>query len=210
MTNSNTASRRGRPPKAGRQNQDTRAALIRSGLAQLTENGFASSGIDAILKDVGVPKGSFYFYFKNKEAFGSAVIESYAQYFARKLDTYLLDEAYSPLTRLANFVEDAKAGMAKHAFKRGCLVGNLGQEVGVLPASFRPQLIEIFASWESRVCACFEQAKLVGEIAQDADCNALANYFWIGWEGAVIRAKLEQSAKPLEAYINHFICMLPK
>jgi TetR/AcrR family transcriptional repressor of nem operon len=55
--------RRGRPPKIARENQDTKAELIRSGLEQLTKNGFASSGIDQILKKVAVPKGSFYHYF---------------------------------------------------------------------------------------------------------------------------------------------------
>ncbi|WP_352298521.1 TetR/AcrR family transcriptional regulator, partial [Pseudoalteromonas sp. 20-MNA-CIBAN-0454] len=62
--------RRGRPPKISRDNPDTRAELIRSGLEQLTEQGFASSGIEPILKKVGVPKGSFYHYFASKEAFG--------------------------------------------------------------------------------------------------------------------------------------------
>ena len=134
--------RRGRPPKIIRENNDTKAELIRSGLEQLTEYGFASSGIDQILKRVNVPKGSFYHYFASKEAFGQAVIESYANYFARKLDVCLLDESYSPLARLHNFVEGAKVGMARHQFKRGCLVGNLGQEVDLLPESFRQQLID--------------------------------------------------------------------
>ena len=139
-----TKPRRGRPPKVSRENQDTKAELIRSGLEQLTESGFASSGIDQILKKVKVPKGSFYHYFASKEAFGQAVIENYASYFAKKLDACLLDESYSPLTRISNFVESAKIGMVRHQFKRGCLVGNLGQEVDLLPESFRQQLIDIF------------------------------------------------------------------
>ena len=92
MTTLMTKPRRGRPPKNTRDNSDTKAELIRSGLEQLTENGFASSGIDPILKKVGVPKGSFYHYFASKEAFGLAVIESYANYFAKKLDSCLLDQ----------------------------------------------------------------------------------------------------------------------
>jgi len=126
-----TKPRRGRPPKVSRENHDTKADLIRSGLEQLTENGFASSGVDQILKKVGVPKGSFYYYFASKEAFGQAVIENYAYYFANKLDVFLLDESYSPLTRISNFAEDAKRGMTRHQFKRGCLVSNLGQKIRV-------------------------------------------------------------------------------
>ena len=205
-----TKPRRGRPPKVSRENQDTRAELIRSGLEQLTESGFASSGIDQILKKVKVPKGSFYHYFASKEAFGQAVIENYATFFAKKLDVCLLDESYSPLTRICNFVEGAKLGMIRHNFKRGCLVGNLGQEVDLLPESFRQQLIDIFHSWQSRIENCLKAAQVQGDISNEADCELLAEFFWIGWEGAVSRAKLVQDTKPLDNYFNHFIQALPR
>ena len=205
MTTLNTTPRRGRPPKSSAQQRDIRAELIRSGLEHLTEIGFTASGLDKILKNVGVPKGSFYFYFNSKEAFGHAVLESYANYFANKLDICLLDNRFSPLTRIRNFVDDAKQGIARHQFKRGCLVGNLGQEVDVLPESFRPVLIAIFQSWQQRIAACLREAQLAGELAPAADCDALAEYFWIGWEGAVSRSRLEQSTKPLEHYLALFI-----
>lgn len=210
MTLSVTKPRRGRPPKVSRENQDTKAELIRSGLEQLTEQGFASSGIDQILKKVGVPKGSFYHYFASKEAFGQAVIENYASYFANKLDACLLDESYPPLTRISNFVEDAKIGMSRHQFKRGCLVGNLGQEVDLLPESFRKQLIDIFLSWQDRIANCLKAAQVQGSISMTANCELLAEHFWIGWEGAVSRAKLVQDTKPLDNYINQFIAGLPR
>ena len=209
MSDVQSKPRRGRPPKSA-QSRDTRAELIRSGLEHLTEIGFASAGIEKILKKVGVPKGSFYFYFSNKEAFGHAVLDNYAAYFAKKLDSCLLNTSYPPLERLHHFVEDAKQGMAKHEFKRGCLVGNLGQEVDMLPESFRSRLIEIFESWQSRVAACLEEAKRQGELSQAADSALLAEFFWTGWEGAVSRAKLERSAKPLDNYYHFFIQGLAK
>ncbi len=210
MTLSVIKPRRGRPPKVSRENQDTKAELIRSGLEHLTKNGFVSSGIDQILKKVGVPKGSFYHYFASKEAFGQAVLENYASYFANKLDVCLLDKSYPPLVRIGNFVEDAKTGMARHQFKRGCLVGNLGQEVDLLPESFRQQLIDIFSCWQHRIANCLKEAQLQGEIADIANCELLAEYFWIGWEGAVSRAKLVQNTEPLENYFNYFIAALPR
>ncbi|NRA84774.1 MAG: TetR family transcriptional regulator C-terminal domain-containing protein [Gammaproteobacteria bacterium] len=202
--------RRGRPPKILRENQDTKAELIRSGLEQLTENGFASSGIDLILKKVGVPKGSFYHYFASKEAFGQAVLENYANYFANKLDNYLVDQSYPALIRIGNFVEDAKTGMLKYHFKRGCLVGNLGQEVDSLPESFRPQLIAIFVCWQHRLATCLKEAQIEQQLSNDTDCELLADNFWIGWEGAVSRAKLVQSTNPLQNYFDFFMAGLPR
>lgn len=210
MANVNTKPRRGRPPKAAAKSQDTKAALIQSGLAHLTEIGFTASGLDKILKNVGVPKGSFYFYFSSKEAFGHAVLTHYANYFANKLDKWLLDTTCSPLMRIHNFVEDAKQGIAKHEFKRGCLVGNLGQEVDLLPESFRPVLIDIFASWQQRIAQCLREAQGAGELCIHANCEDLAEFFWIGWEGAVSRARLEKSTLPLDKYFTLFSQGLPK
>lgn len=205
-----TKPRRGRPPKVSRENQDTRAVLIKSGLEHLTEFGFASSGIDQILKKVGVPKGSFYHYFDSKEAFGQAVIDSYADYFARKLDRCLLDENHLPLQRISLFVEQAKIGMTRFEFKRGCLVGNLEQEVDLLPQSYRQQIIDIYQSWQQRIANCLTLAQSTGQISPAANCDLLAEVFWIGWEGAVSRARLVQNNTPLDNYFNNFISGLPR
>lgn len=202
--------RRGRPPKISRENQDTKAELIRSGLELLTEKGFSASGVEQILKKVGVPKGSFYHYFSSKEEFGKTVIESYDQYFCKKLDACLLDKSHPPLRRIRNFVEDAKAGMARHNFTRGCLVGNLGQEVALLPNSFRQQLINIFICWQQRIATCLIEAQNQHELSKNVNVDLLAEHFWVGWEGAVSRAKLVQNTKPLDDYLDYFINNLPR
>lgn len=201
--------RRGRPPKnPAEPRQDTRALLVRTGVAVLTEKGYSSVGIDEILRQAAVPKGSFYHCFESKEAFGQVLIAAYADYFARKLDHWLLDADTPPLQRLRHFIDDARKGMRRHGFRRGCLVGNLGQEMGTLPASFRAQLEEVFLDWQARTAACLRDAQRAGEIAAAHDCAALAQFFWIGWEGAVLRAKLQRSARPLQVYAEGFFQLL--
>ena len=43
-----------------------------------------------------------------------------------------------------------------------------------------------------------------GEIAPTQDPDALAAFFWIGWEGAVLRAKLERRPEPLRSFADTF------
>lgn len=196
--------RRGRPPKQSL-NADTKALLIRSGLEHLTEYGFTASGIDRVLKRAGVPKGSFYYYFSSKEAFGKELIASYDTFFAKKLDTYLLDESYPPLERLERYVLDAQKTMEKYSFRRGCLIGNLGQEVDSLPEGYREILVDVFFGWQQRVEACLHLAQERSQLSTNTDCKQLAEYFWIGWEGAVSRAKLTKSVKPLTCFYTYFM-----
>lgn len=204
MTEKTTPPKRGRPPKRRSGEEDTQSLLIRSGVELLTEQGFVASGLDQILKRVGVPKGSFYHYFSSKEAFGLAVLTAYDRYFADKLDRHLQVSEPPPLQRLQNFVNDAKQGMARHDFRRGCLVGNLEQEIPYLPESFRAQILGIYQHWQAKVADCLRQAQQDGMIVPDASCETLAEVFWIGWEGAVSRARLTQNSQPLDQFFDHF------
>ena len=179
-------------------------------LFRSTEQGFVSTGIDGVLKRVGVPKGSFYHYFDSKEAFGHAVLSRYADYFARKLDHRLLSAELPPLERLRRFTQDAQEGMARHHYRRGCLVGNLGQEVTLLPAGFDERLEAILQDWQRRVADCLRLAQAHGELAADTDCDTLAAFFWIGWEGAVQRARLTREPTPLALFSQEFFARLSR
>ena len=100
--------------------------------------------------------------------------------------------------------------MSRHDFRRGCLIGNLGQEMGSLPESFRLHLQETFFDWQKRLAACLLEAQNIGELSGQAMPDQLAEFFWIGWEGAVLRAKLEQSAAPLTLFATFFFIGLSK
>ena len=181
---------------------DTRRALVWCGTALLTERGFQVTGIDEVLKRVGVPKGSFYHFFKSKDEFGAAVIENYVTYYARKMDRIFNDTTRPPLLRLKDFVDNAKQGMTRFDFRRGCLIGNLGQELASLDSAFREQLEAVLVSWERRVADCLQEAIDRGDMSGATNAQALANFFWIGWEGAILRSKLTRSLAPIDQFVT--------
>jgi len=100
--------------------------------------------------------------------------------------------------------------MARFAYKRGCLVGNLGQEMGALPESYRRLLSNVFVDWQRRTADCLRAAQAAGEIEDHHDADRLAAYFWIGWEGAVLRAKLERSGQALRTFSDGFFALIQK
>lgn len=108
------------------------------------------------------------------------------------------------MARLRLFTRMAEEGMARHGFRRGCLVGNLGQEMGALPDDFRAALIGVLETWQRRTAQLFREAQACGELSADHDPDALAEAFWIGWEGAILRAKLELRPDPLHSFTRTF------
>ncbi|MGH1487363.1 MAG: TetR/AcrR family transcriptional regulator [Cellvibrionaceae bacterium] len=205
MTLSVSKKRRGRPPTGSHQPAKTRQAIIQSGLEILTEQGVTATGVDQVLRKVGVPKGSFYHYFSSKDIFLQAVVGEYGEYFGRKLDKHFAQEEKKPLDRLEGFLEDSCKGMERYDYRRGCLIGNLGQEVTALSPPLREGVEAVLLEWEAKLEVLLEQSVQQGELSPAVDCQSESRFFWIGWEGAVMRAKLSRSCQPMTLFLQMFL-----
>lgn len=196
---------RGRPRKTESTYADTRNDLIRSGLELLTQNGFLATGVDAIVKNANVPKGSFYYYFKSKEDYAQTVLNAYDSFFEHKLKKHLHESSCTPMVRLENFINDACEGIKKYNFTRGCLVGNMMQESPGLPQSFIKVLQNILESWQALVAACLSDALSSGEISSNMNNTQLTAIFWSGWKILLARHALfdevaSASLAPISAF----------
>ena len=80
--------------------QQTKELLLAKGAEILHRKGFHDSGIQEVLEATGVPKGSFYYYFKSKEDFGLQVIDIYAGVIFQTLHSNMDDPEKPVLERL--------------------------------------------------------------------------------------------------------------
>src|SRR5260370_42099692 len=110
-------------------NVTTRADLIEAGIALILEKGYNHCGLDQILKAAGVHKGSFYYFFKNKEDFGLQVVDAYAEDRLANLGRFLGDTDHRPLERLRRFFEGSARRHRDLGYRKGGLFGNLRQEM---------------------------------------------------------------------------------
>ncbi len=187
----------------------TRERIIRSGLALLTEYSFGAMGLDGLLRAAGAPKGCFYHHFGSKQAFVAEVIDAYDAYFEERYVRLLKDTAVPPLERLDRWMLEARRGMARHGFRRGCLVGNLVQEIGPHDALLRDQLHALVRKWERWTCNLLQEAVDAGHLREGTDARLLARLFWGGWQGAILMAKLEGRARPLDEFRVQYLAQLP-
>ncbi|AJE02677.1 TetR/AcrR family transcriptional regulator [Geobacter pickeringii] len=181
---------------------ETRATIIRIGTDLISRQGFNATGIDAVLKEAGVPKGSFYYYFRSKEEFGLAVIDHFAERYDQRLDTFLNDDEVKPLNRIRNLLDGGLTRMEQNQCSKGCLIGNLGQELADQNERFRARLEEIFGSWKERYAVCLREAQKAGELAPELDAGVVAGFILSGLEGAILRAKVMKSPQPLRDFIE--------
>ncbi len=177
--------------------QDTKSLLLDHGLRLMLERGYNTTGIHDILAAAGVPKGSFYHYFKNKEDFGLQVMGRYADDGYAEIDRVLGDKRQPPLVRLQRLFEGFRANYEQRFCRYGCLLGNLGQEMADINDTFRDRIQSHFDRWTARIALCLDEAVVSGDLGTDADTTMLAGTLLDAYEGALLRMKVVKNTAPL-------------
>ena len=105
---------------------DSRTRLLQAAEKTTYLYGFGSASIADIAKEAKVPLGNVYYYFKTKDALGTAIVELRVSRFKKLLQD--LDGAKSPRERLCAFV-DIKIKNSEALARGGCPVGTLCSEL---------------------------------------------------------------------------------
>lgn len=180
-----------------------RDRLLLQGTTAFRTGGYHGTGIKEIVDRVGVPKGSFYNYFDSKEAFASAAIRRFGDELNRRLD-HALEAAPDPVAGLRLFFGELTTEFETAGFRGGCLLANLGAEVDD-NETCRLALRDAMRGWLDTVVAALRAAQGLGLVRADRPAAELAQLLVDGWEGAVIRMKIEQSAEPLRLCVSRML-----
>jgi TetR/AcrR family transcriptional repressor of nem operon len=182
--------------------ETTKVALLKAGRRIIVEKGYNHTGIQEVLQEVGVPKGSFYHFFSSKEDFGLAIIDRDAALHHQVVEQYLGDASLSPLSRIRNYFEDKLSEFESLHYREGCLLGNLSQEMADQNERFRTRLQNSMVQWRDRMAQCLQEAQAAGELSSEWDAQELAEYCLNSWEGALLQMKVTKSDKPLRAFMK--------
>ncbi len=179
----------------------TKQALIEGGLSLMLEHGYSNTGIVEVLMHVGVPKGSFYHHFESKEQFGCEIISYFEQKYSDKLNSLLATEG-NPVKKLQKFFTDSRNEFVNADYRSGCLIGNLSQELADHNEALRQALLKVMTSWKDIFAKCIREAQEEGLISRTMSSKKLSELLLLGWEGALLRAKLTKSSEPIDVFIE--------
>ena len=181
---------------------DVRERLLEAGVQTFSKSGFNGCSVQDITDAAGVPKGSFYNHFESKEALAAAALEHYWVSGTCDQLGILTCASLSPRQRLRRYFEVATSDIAKINFTCGCLVGNMAAELSDHSPVIAAKLSDIFRGWSRQVGACIRDAQAAGEIGSTADPDQLGAFVLNAWEGAVLRARIEKTERPLRQFVE--------
>ncbi|MBQ0832631.1 TetR/AcrR family transcriptional regulator [Marinobacter sp.] len=174
--------------------QDTCQHLLTTGREILAMQGFSSVGLSTILQQAGVPKGSFYHYFRSKESFGQAVLEDYFVGYMDNLSARFSDNSQSALDRLMCYWSNWQQQYCGPAGLKDCLVVKLSAEVADLSEAMRLTLRDGTDQIIGGITQCVEAAIAEGSI-RDQNARQLATSLYQLWLGASLLTKLHRDDK---------------
>ena len=177
-----------------------REEIIRKGAELIHAQGFNATGLQQILQAVGIPKGSFYFYFKSKEDFGLEIINYFNAIISAIFTRYLSDKKTLPLKRLEKLFEYFEAAFQKSSYSLGCPIGNLSLELADTNERLRVHLVGVIEALIAQIELCLQEAKCDKSLPANLNTDDTARFIFHGFEGAVLHMKVVKSIEPIRAF----------
>ncbi len=171
--------------------------LLTQGVQLLMQQGYHGTGLKEILDAVQIPKGSFYNYFPSKESFAAEVIQHYIQPFLEQLQRHLDSPDIDALTALRNYFDELIQELENAGYKGGCLLGNLMGEIGDTSDLCQQSLQLAVHNYQSLLADALKKAQAEGTVRIDKSAEDMADLLLNGWQGALLRMKVELSSEPL-------------
>ncbi|MGG5284062.1 TetR/AcrR family transcriptional regulator [Pseudomonas viridiflava] len=175
---------------------DTRQHLLDTGHLMMAERGFTSVGLNELLQAAGVPKGSFYHYFKSKELYGQALLEDYFVSYLADMERRLTLPGLSAYERLMDYWQGWQDRCVPDGQGDECLVVKLSAEVSDLSETMRLTLRDGTERVVSRITVCIEQGQ-ADKCLPVGDARALAETLYQLWLGASLLNKLQRTGQSL-------------
>ena len=195
-------------PSPSKKSEIKRLHILQTSSELILHKGFSGVGLQEILKTCGVPKGSFYHYFKSKEAFGCELVQNYIDNYQISLNQ-LWDSNEPAKRKLISYFElwindpETECGWAD-----SCLIVKLAAEVADLSEDMRCIMAQGVDHLIGRIAELIVIGQQDHSIQIQAEASSTAQLIYQMWLGAALLSKLQKDKAPLHQALQATELML--
>jgi len=177
----------------------TRDQILDAAARLIHLRGYHGTSLDDVLRESGVGKGNFYYYFRSKEDLGFAIIDRVVERFLeRTLEPAFVDPTADPLDQVRAFLDRLLEVQRQRNCVGGCPMGNLACELSDVHEGFRQRLADIFERWRVMLATTLECGRESGRLRADLDAASAAGFVVAALEGAILMAKVTKDISVME------------
>ena len=180
---------------------DVRGSILEAGQRIMASKGFSAVGLNEILAETGVPKGSFYHYFSSKDAFGEAMLVAYFDQYLADLDETLRLPGMSMAQRLMTYLDNWQETQSFFDCQSKCLAVKLGAEVADMSDAMRAALKQGTTGIIKRLRQAIEFGVAERSLSIDGEPGGVAQSLYQLWLGASVMVKIVRNTQPFESAI---------
>ncbi len=184
------------------QRNETREHLLQTGEQLCLQRGFTGMGLSELLTQAAVPKGSFYYYFRSKEAFGVALLERYFARYLQDVELQLNQTDGTPRERLLNHF----CAAVELFVQQGHIVGCLGVKVSAEVCDLSEPMRDALQQGAGKITALYARTLIAAEQQESLSLPQppaqMAELLSLLWLGASLQSKISREAQPLRLALS--------
>jgi len=179
-----------------------REDILNTGYEVLRKNGYHNVGINKVLKEADIPKGSFYNFFESKEDFANQVVVHYAENNQKWMQQFFKETKLTPMNALKSFYTTLIGYNEKDDFSSGCLLNLLSNEIGRVNDNLAHSVNHYFIGWLTILDSVILKGQELGEITDTFSSLEIAEYLHSSFYGTFSRMKVTRNRVYMDTWFD--------
>jgi TetR/AcrR family transcriptional repressor of nem operon len=180
---------------------DTRGEILQKNFEAMRLYGFQGLRTDKVIAQMGITKGAFYHYFKDKLNVGYAVVDELIAPSYISTWKNLSTQGVHVIDAISNTLRCIAGYSNQETIHLGCPLNNLIQEMSPLDEGFNKRLSSILNEERKMIRQGIEGGIADGTILADTDADALTLFILASLEGSYA------IGKSFNSYSKFIVCV---
>lgn len=163
--------------------------------------GYVNTGINEILKECKIPKGSFYYYFKNKEDLLNEVINLHIKILLNTFDEIVDDLS---MVKLRSFFFKYFNNVLDNDCHGGSLLGNLAIEMSDINEDIRMKISESYRKVEVRLMIFLQMMYNSNPRYKHINPEVFSSILINQMEGTMLKLKTSKNKEEINTFFKLF------
>jgi TetR/AcrR family transcriptional repressor of lmrAB and yxaGH operons len=180
---------------------DTRERAIRTAAGLFRAQGYHATGVNQVLAEGGLPKGSLYFHFPGgKEQLAVESLRLSGEELGSGISAALASTP-DPAAALDRILALLGEHLVATGFREGCPVATVALDAAAQSEPIRAACADVYDSWEGLLAQHLRAAGM-------GDADGLATVVVAAVEGAILLARTRRDIAPLQVVGTHLRALL--